>query len=157
MNEHEQQNWPAQEPSVEFASRTAQTILDLQRAAPQVRRIRWGKPVLLLLAAALLSAGAWGAISASKYFAPRETPQTTVNPGVQQSPRPVEHRAVASPPETIVSPAALPSASVKKNTPRTTVEPPPAASASPVPSGLPKPRTPPCWCDPGAVICGCVE
>lgn len=154
-------SWSAQEPSVGFAERTVQRILNerLQNSAIERRvpsRVRWRKPGFLLVAAALVSASAWGAVQASRYLARSEPskPAVVVH-AVPAAPAPkVITKAVEPPPAVVAVPAAQPSAKPTRARPAVPV---PSASAETAPRVLPKPRVPPCWCDPDAVLCGCAE
>jgi hypothetical protein len=161
MSDPKRHDWPTQEPAPDFAVRTARFILDSQQAPVSSKRVRasgvrWRKPGFVVLAAALLSASAWGAIATKRYFT-RNEPQK-VDPVVKHLATPVAAKpmvkALAPEPPTQAEPVIQPSAKPI----RTKVAPPAvSASAAAAPSILPKPRVPPCWCDPGAVLCGCAE
>jgi hypothetical protein len=160
MNDPKLHDWPAQEPAADFAVRTARLILDSQQAPTSSGRVRasamrWRKPGFVLFAAALLSASAWGAIEVKRYFARSEPVKPVavqrVSASVEVKP-PVQVPAPEEP--TVAEPVAQPSAKAT----RPKVSPPAGSvSAAPMPSVLPTPRVPPCWCDPGAVLCGCAE
>jgi hypothetical protein len=161
MNDPQRHHWPAQEPDPDFAARTAQLILDAQQSGPLSKRVRsgvrWKKPGFLLCAAVFVSASAWGAMHAVRYFAQSEAvrPPAVTEPVAPPSVATVPAKVVEVEPRSAPEPP--PVAPPRKVTPALTVPSVASTSAEPTAVSLPIPRVPPCWCDPGAVLCGCAD
>jgi hypothetical protein len=145
-------HWPAQQPSADFAAHVAAAILTEPRrvvAAP-----RWRKPTLLILAAAFISASAWGAAAVIRSIAPPPALSEIV---IAPSPKPsVPQVPMGSQPEIR---AQQPPEAVKRTPAPAVVSKHPAVLPSQSSAPLPRPRVPAprCECGPGAIVCGCIE
>jgi len=153
--------WPAQELPPDFASRTADVLLQLDanvvepeaKVVPLRRRRLWVG--VLALAAALAAGTSWAMIhqgvfrtpelavvseplpSASTAIATKPTVPASVHQFIEAEPEPAQPvRVVVSPPPAAPPPASAP------------------ASASAPPKVIVVPR---CNCEPGAYMCSCVN
>ncbi len=142
-------NWPAEEPSADFAERTVSAYLASQeQRGARLPQKRW---VRLVLLAAFVSASAWGA-----YQVTHDVADEPVAAKESEEPRVAASSLAFVPPAThavaerakVAAPAAprpVPIA-VKPQAPETVA-----------PPALPRVPAPRCQCAPGFVVCGCSE
>jgi hypothetical protein len=155
MNRISEQNWPAEEPSRDFADTTVERLLASRlgsaETAPRVHRMAW-----LLVAAVLVSGVALGVALHGRMRPAHRANESLATASAQVAfPKPPETRFPA--PEAVDTPVANTAASVRR-TPSTLAAPVKAKSTVPAPSAPPRtPKVPACSCQRGYadVICDC--
>ena len=143
-------DWTAQEPPRDFAERTVEAMLaNGQEQRPRTLGRHWLGGVLL--AAALVGTTAWATLGRQSS---NEAPPAPVQrshlraPASPTAPPPRQEPAPKNEPEPPPPPSIPPALSA-----------PPRASASAEPLATPPPfvRVPRCECQPGAMMCACLE
>ena len=149
--DHWLDEWTAQEPPRDFAERTVEVML---ADAKQPRRRTLGKHWVggLILAAALVGTTAWATLARHQQ---QQTPPVAVQrtnlraPAAPLAPKPKQVPAEPAEPEPPTPPPSSP--------PAVSAPPPASASAEPVATPPPFVRVPRCECQPGAMMCACLE
>lgn len=149
--------WPAQEPSADFADRAVDAMLRAP-SAPVRRRLdrRWAFG--LAFAATLAAAGAWAAVELTRRPAAPPAPAEPPAPAACANTPQASAAQIAGPAMSASSePVPAPVPSIVRPRPSASA----ASSAAPVPSAsapeIKKVRTPRCECAPMAGFCTCVD
>ncbi len=154
MSTHDFSRWTAQKPPDDFAARTVDAMV---ADAGRHKRRGLGKHWFggLLLAAALVGTSAWGMLGQHR----DETPQPAVvqRTGLRAPPTLMHPSARAQAPAAEPAPEPTPPAPPAWRPAVRPAPPPATASAEPVVTPPPFVHVPRCACQPGVMMCGCVE